>query len=244
MRDMHGSSFLTDGRIPLSGRWGGWYVTGKTGSQTHLGNNVALVSPTQPGGPAGPETQNVAILSDLFNTSRYPAATSDIVALMTLEHQTRMTNLLVRIGWDARIAQKESKLKDPTSLYGEIDEMLAYMLFTDEALLKEPVTGVSSFTRTFPQRGPRDQKGRSLRDFDLKTRLFRYPLSYMIYTAAFDALPPVALDRVYQRLYDILTGKDRSETFARLTAEDRQAVLEIVRDTKRNLPGYWKVTAN
>jgi hypothetical protein len=242
MRDMHGSSFLTDGRVPLSSRWGGWYVTGKHGSQTHLGNNIALVSPTQPGGPAGPESQNVTTLDDYFNTARYLVPTSDIVALMTLEHQTRMTNLLVRIGWDARIAQHASKLDEAgrKQLDEEIEQLVTYMLFTDEAPLKEPVIGVSTFTKTFPERGPRDQKGRSLRDFDLKKRLFRYPLSYMIYTAAFDALPEPVLARVYQRLFDVLAGKDQTEAFAKLSGDDRRAVLEIVRDTKKNLPAYWK----
>src|SRR6202000_1055655 len=105
--------------------------------------------------------------------------------------------------------------------------------------LTEPVKGVSTFTRTFPERGPRDKKGRSLRDFDLQTRLFRYPLSYMIYSAAVDAMPNWARDRIYQRLYDVLSGKDTSPKFARLSADDRRNILEIVRDTKANLPDYW-----
>jgi len=104
---------------------------------------------------------------------------------------------------------------------------VTYMLFADESPLKGPVTGVSTFTNTFVARGPRDRQGRSLRDFDLKTRLFRYPLSYMIYSAAFDNLPDKARDLVYQRLY------------ARLLAEKRADVLEIVRQTKSNLPAYW-----
>ena len=78
-----------------------------------------------------------------------------------------------------------------------------------------------------------------LRDFDLQTRLFRYPLSYMIYDAAFDALPDLAKERIYQRLLEILTGKDQSEAYARLSAADRRAILEIVRETKRGLPADW-----
>ncbi len=242
LRDVHGSSFITDHRTSLKERWGGWYVTGTHGSETHLGNNVALVDPLQPGGPGGPETQNVTSLKDYFDTSRYLAPTSDIVALMTLEHQARMTNLLTRIGWDARIAQQEAK---PAAAFHqkldpEIEEMVRYMLFADEAPLKAPVTGVSTFTKTFPQRGPRDSKGRSLRDFDLQTRLFRYPLSYMIYTPAFDALPEQVKTLVYQRLFDVLTGKDKSETYARLTTADRRAIYEILRETKRGLPASWK----
>jgi len=122
------------------------------------------------------------------------------------------------------------------------------MLFGDEDPLKEPVAGVSTFSKTFPQRGPRDKQGRSLRDFDLKKRLFRYPLSYMIYSAAFDGMPQAVRERVYQRLYDILTGKDASTSVGglsleNLSAEDRRAILEIVRDTKPSLPSYWIVAA-
>ena len=177
-----------------------------------MGNNTNLVDPVRSGGPSTQPTQNLTSLAGMFDTSKYIEPTSDIVALMTLEHQVRMTNLMIRIGWDARMGMAEDKLNP------EIEEMLKYMLFADEEPLRAPVKGVSTFTETFPQRGPRDPQGRSLRDFDLKTRLFRYPLSYMIYSAAFDGMPDKVRDRVYQRLYEILTGKDTSKTFARLDA--------------------------
>ena len=236
----HGSAFETDDRIGLKDRWGGWYVTGTHGSQTHLGNNPALADPLQAGGPAGDSALNVTNLSGFFDTSRYLEPTSDLVALMTLEHQVRMTNLMVRIGWDARIAQHDGTLeKTRAQLDSEIEEMVGYMLFADEALLRGPVAGVASFSQTFARRGPRDKQGRSLRDFDLKTRLFKYPLSYMIYSPAFDGMPNFVRERVYQRLYDVLSGKDQSKPFARLSAEDRAATLEIVRETKTGLPAYW-----
>jgi hypothetical protein len=118
------------------------------------------------------------------------------------------------------------------------------MLFAKEQRIYEPIQGVSTFTATFPQRGPRDKKGRSLRDFDLQTRMFKYPLSYMIYSEPFDGMPDAVREKVYQRLYDVLSGKDQSKTFARLSADDRLAVLEILRDTKPNLPEYWKTEAH
>jgi hypothetical protein len=225
-RQEHGNAFMTDHRTPLSGRWGGWYVTGTSGSQTHLGNNTNLVDPVRSGGPSTQPTQNLTSLAELLDTSRYLTATSDIVALMTLEHQIRMTNLIVRIGWDARMGMASDKLN------AEIDEMVKYMLFADEEPLKAPVKGVSTFTETFPQRGPHDPQGRSLRDFDLKTRLFRYPLSYMIYSAAFDGLPDQVRDRVYRRLF---------ERFSSDSSETGKAILEIVRTTKTNLPDYWRL---
>jgi len=246
-RESHGSAFITDGRTDFDERWGGWYVTGTAGSMVHLGNNPELTDPLNPGLASKNGTQNVTSLDDRFNTARYLAPTSDIVALMTLEHQTRMNNLMTRIGWDARIALREGKGKLDAAarerIDGEIEEMLGYMLFVDEAPIKSPVKGVSTFTQTFAARGPRDPKGRSLRDFDLHTRLFRYPLSYMIYTPAFDSLPDVVRDRVYHRLYEILTGQDKTKTFANIAPADREAVLEIVRATKPNLPKYW-LTSN
>ena len=110
-RESHGSAFITDDRTSFEERWGGWYVTGTHGAQVHLGNNPELTDPLNPGRALKEGTQNVTSLADRFNTSRYLAPTSDIVALMTLEHQTRMTNLMTRIGWDARIALREGKGK-------------------------------------------------------------------------------------------------------------------------------------
>jgi len=242
-RDSHGSAFITDDRTSFDERWGGWYVTGTHGSEVHLGNNPELTDPLFSGRVSKEGTQNVTSLADRFNTSRYLTPTSDIVALMTLEHQTRMNNLMTRIGWDARIALGEGKgtLKPEARnlIHAEIEEMIGYMLFVDEAPLKQPVAGVSTFTKTFSERGPRDAQGRSLRDFDLQTRLFRYPLSYLIYSAAFDGMPDVVRERVYRRLYDVVAGQDKSQTFAGISPADRRAVLEIVRATKPNLPKYW-----
>jgi hypothetical protein len=154
---------------------------------------------------------------------------------MTLEHQTRMTNLIIRVGWEARIGESVKAQLDT-----DLESLVTYMLFADEASLHGPVVGVSTFTKTFPERGPRDRQGRSLRDFDLDRRLFRYPLSYMVYSEAFDALPEPVRERVYRRLYEVLTSRDQSEKFKRLSTGDRQAVLEILRETKPGLPAYFK----
>jgi hypothetical protein len=237
---MFGAGFTAiDDRIPLDQRWGGWYVTGKTGSQAHLGNAIAH-DRAHPKDLDMTNSLNVTSLNGRFNPSGYLTQTSDIVALMVLEHQTRMTNLMTRLGWDMRMAQFDGKIdSDTAQIDARIDDLVAYMLFADETPLREPVTGVSGFTQTFQQRGPRDKQGRSLRDFDLRTRMFKYPLSYMIYSEAFDSMPAGVRDRVYRRLYDVLTGKDTSERYARVSATDRRAVLEILRDTKKGLPGYW-----
>jgi hypothetical protein len=227
---------VTDGRTPIQDRWGGWYVSGNHGGMVHKGNAVARDS-SHPDVLETQGTQNLTSLAKKFDATGYMSGVSDIVALMTLEHQTRMTNLITRIGWDTRIGTEPAKIE------AEIEDMLTYMLFANEAKLYDPVEGVSTFTKTFPERGPRDKQGRSLRDFDLQKRLFRYPLSYMIYSDAFNALPDQARQKVYQRLFDVLSNKDRDPRFARLSAEDRTNVLAILRDTKPDLPAYWREPA-
>lgn len=221
-----------DQRTPLENRWGGWYVSGTHGSVRHMGNAIAP-DPDHPFDLEQRDTQNLTSLASRFDTTKYLAPTSDIVALMTLEHQAHMTNFIVSVGQQFRRASATGSLESlKPSLDRAIDQMVDYMLFVDEAPLRDPVKGVSSFTATFPQRGPRDTLGRSPRDFDLQKRLFRYPLSYMIYSDIFENLPAVARDRIYHRLDEVLSGKDRSPKYSHLSADDRRAIIEILRDTK------------
>ncbi len=228
-----------DHRIPLEQRWGGWFVTGNTGSVQHLGNAIAP-DPENPKDLDTAGAHNLTSLASKVYLDGYVAQTSDIVALMVLEHQTRMTNLMIRAGWEMRVAQRDGRMAEAEpKLNTAIDELVAYMLYAEETPLKEPVEGVSTFTRTFPQRGPKDKHGRSLRDFDLKTRMFRYPMSYMIYSEAFDGMPDWVRERVYQRVYDVLIGKNSTARFSRISSTDRLAILEILRETKRGLPSYW-----
>jgi hypothetical protein len=225
------AAVIVDSRTPLDQRWGGWYVTGTSGGLQHRGNAIAS-NPDQPDALDLRDTENLTSLAGRMDTSAYLEPTSDLIALMTLEHQTRVTNLMTRLSWETRIAIKEGNLKEAAARLDFISsELVSYMLFTGEAHMRETMAGVSTFTKTFPERGPRDKQGRSLRDFDLKTRLFRYPLSYMIYDPSFDALPAVAKDQVYRKLFDALTAKDTL---------DNRAIIEILRDTKPDLPDYWR----
>lgn len=235
-----GAQQLTDHRSRFEDRWGGWYVTGTHGDMRHLGNAVGH-EPDHPEVLDTRGTLNLTSLAKKFDPAGYLSATSDIVALMTLEHQTHMTDLMIRVGWEARIAEHDGASDAATRgrYEADLNALVTYMLFADEFPLQADVAGVSTFTRTFPERGPRDAKGRSLRDFDLHQRLFRYPLSYMIYSEAFDSLPDSVRARVYRKIYDVLTGKDADPKYKRLSASDRAAVLEIVRDTKAGLPDYW-----
>src|SRR5262249_16033374 len=120
------------------------------------------------------------------------------------------------------------------------EQLVKYLLFCEEVKLTDPVRGTSAFAEELSKSGPRDRKGRSLRDFVLATRLFKYPCSYLIYSTAFDGLPASVRERVYQRLWDVLTGEEKGTDYAHLAAADRQAIKEILIDTKAGLPEYWK----
>jgi hypothetical protein len=231
-----------DHRTPFERRWGGWYVTGTHGSLTHMGNAVAT-DPEHPLDLDQTNSLNVTSLAGRFDLSKYLTGTSDIVALMTLEHQVGMTNRLGALGVQYAAAQRSGAVSAADKdIDAGIRDLVDYMLFVDAAPLGAPIAGVSTFTRTFAARGPRDPQGRSLREFDLRTKLFRYPMSYMIYSELFDALPQSIRERVYQRLHDILTGRDTTAKYAQMPASDRKAALEIVAATKSNLPAGWTTT--
>ncbi len=222
---------LVDHRTPIENRWGGWFVTGAPSTVRHLGN--AAVGSR--GDPAAMDS-----LPAKIDTSVYLSASSDVAALMVFDHQMHMANLLTRIGWDVRAAVWEKRPALNEMLSGAAREMVDYLLFVDEAPLPGKLAGTNGFASAFSARGLRDSKGRSLRDLDLQTRLLRYPCSYMIYSDAFDALPPEAKDAIYRRLWQVLSGADRDKKYARLSAADRRAVVEILRDTKKGLPEYFK----
>jgi hypothetical protein len=225
--------YSSDHRTPFDLRWGGWYVTGRHSLPRHMGNATAAPG-VQLYDMVSPKTVNVTSLEGRFDTSGYPSAHSDIVALMVLEHQARMLNLMTRVGWEGRVGTDAGR-----PLRESVEELVDYLLFVDEAPLPGPVEGGSTFARTFPRQGPRDSKGRSLRDLDLGKRLMRYPCSFLIYSAPFDAMPPVVKRDVYARMWAILSGAATEPRYARLTAADRQAVLGILRETKADLPAYF-----
>jgi hypothetical protein len=245
-------SFRTDHTSPLAERWGGWYVTGTSGRQKHMGNMICPASGRRQS-LDNSDGVNVVDLKDRFNTSLYLAPHSDIVALMVLEHQAGMLNRLARAGMETRMAlyyQRElnKALGQPADEPSESaqsrirsvgDEVVDYMLFYNEARLTDRIAGTSSFAADFAARGPRDSKGRSLRGLDLKTRLFRYPCSYLIYSRAFDSLPGAVKTYIYQRLRDILTGRAAGKDGPRPSLEDGTAIIEILRETKRDLPDDW-----
>jgi hypothetical protein len=231
---MYGPVYTTDHRSPFEVRWGGWFVTGTHRAAQHMGNAVAHDS-ADLASMITPATVHVTSLAGRFDMTGYLSPHSDLVALLALEHQAKMLNLFTRVGWEARIGSGEAG----RSLDDAARELVDYLLFVDEADLPGPITGTSGFTERFTAGGPRDRQGRSLRDLDLESRLLRYPCSYLIYSEPFDGMPAEARAAVYARLWEILSGREQGARYARLTAADRRAILEILRDTKDGLPAYF-----
>lgn len=245
-------SFRTDHASPLRQRWGGWYVTGTHGPQRHMGNLV-VANEDRPNDLDVDRGANVTDLGQYFDTSLYLARHSDIVALMILEHQVGVHNRITTVNFDARAAlhresimnnmlERPADYRSPATarqLKHLSQRLLEGLLLKGEAPLTSQIVGTSEFAAEFAARGPRDRQGRSLRDLDLRRRLVKYPCSYLIYSKAFDALPAPLRDEVYRGLWDILTRTARNDEYAHLSTADRTAILDILRETKTGLPGYW-----
>ena len=227
----------------LRQRFGGWFVTGSTGSTQHMGNDVAPLD--------GRASRELVSVEGLFDADGYRALSSDIVAHLVLTHQAGMINLLTRAGWEARAVDPslhapftstpEQEASIAVVMSGVANDVVDYLLFIDEAKLTDRVRGGSGFAERFSSSGPRDRKGRSLYELDLNRRLMKYSCSYLIYSPAFDALPPLAKVPIYRRLWEVLSGQEQDPRYrSALSLADRQSIVEILRDTKKDLPPYFQ----
>lgn len=231
-------------KTPLEKRWGGWYVTGKHGKQTHMGN-VLVKSREVPADFDFSAGSNVEDLSNYFNKERYLTPHSDIVALMVMEHQIVVHNMLTKASFMTRQAMeyqatmheslgvpKEEMLDSVKSrIRSAGNDLVDAMLMVEEAPLHEPIEGTSSFAERFSALGPHDSRGRSLRELDLKNRLWKYPCSYLIYSPSFKALPIEMKRFVKNRFEEILSGRDQAEKYQHLSEQDRVAIREILNET-------------
>ena len=254
LKSLSGAGNVNDS-TPVDERWGGWYVSGWNGSQAHVGN-IRLPEPGDLGqvDDAMQDNGNLVTLegTGFFDTGAYPRPTSDMVALLVLEHQLTVQNqltyvifkasaVLERLGeadaakapsWDAMPERAQNIL---TRM---LDELVDKMLFVDAAGYEDRIAGLREYEDWFQAQGPRDAEDRSLRDLDLGRRLLEHPLSYLVYSDSFDGLPGYARDYVYQRFAEILQGKDQSGDYAHLSQHDRRAILEILLDTKPEFRPY------
>jgi hypothetical protein len=235
----YANGFTTVHGSPLEQRWGGWWVTGDHGGAKHMGNIPVMPADKGKSTLASP-TAVLTSVEGQFDLKGYPTAFSDVVPQLVIAHQTNMTNLMTRTGWEARLADSQPGADAIARTNEAARDLVDYLLFVDEAPLTGPVKGGAGYEAVFTAAGPRDMKGRSLREFDLKRRLFRYPCSYMIYTPAFDALPGRAKAAVYARMWEILSGREKAPKYRTLSLADRQAIVEILRDTKPDLPAFFQ----
>jgi hypothetical protein len=238
------SASEVDDRTPVSQRWGGWYVTGHQGKQNHFGN-LPLREEKGQEALRRPAPRDLATLAGFFDTGNYLTDKSDIAALMVLEHQSFVQNQITRVNYKVRTvmaregheqqaphAWTQVNAKDQAMMRAMLEPLLRALFCADAVQLEDRIESSSGFANRFSAQGPRDRKGRSLRELDLNRRLFRYPLSYLIYSEHFDALPDYVLDYIGTRIAGVLNGTDKTDLGAHLSAADREAIAQILIDTK------------
>jgi hypothetical protein len=246
--ELSGAGNVED-KMPVRDRWGGWYVTGQSGSQVHMGNlilpgagDLALIDDYRRG--------NVDTLEELgmLDPTPYPSNTSDIVALMMLEHQLTVQNMITyvtfkapavlqRAGFpEAKTATSWAELppRAQRSLTRMMDRLVGTLLMENATTLEDGIAGSAAYQDWFTSLGPTDSTGRSLRELDLQTRLFKYPLSYLVYSSAYSTLPAYALDYIDTRLREVLRGEIPIEH--PYSQAERDAALAILNATSHNRP--------
>jgi hypothetical protein len=253
-------TFVSGHESPLAERWGGWYVTGKHGGDLHMGN--AIAQETKSGVTLDRRSgANLTSLSRFISTEPYLTNTSDIVALMVLEHQCTMHNLITDAAKSTREAM--ARQHDLQQAFGEpvtdvpqgsalsvirshAEKLVKHALFCGEYGLRDGgVEGSAAFQEQFRRNRRDSNEGRSLKDFQLLTRLFKHSCSYMIYSKSFEALPRQVKSEFYAQLGRVLSGEDTSDEFAHLSASERANIRDILVQTKPEAAAAWRgVAAN
>jgi hypothetical protein len=235
----------TTDQTPIAQRWGGWYVTGKDGGAFNLGN----ILPPATRAPISIEKArrgSVASLASLLDTSAYLRNTSDVVALLILEHQVTVHNEIIHANYKSRVlVERLQPDSDAATLHWSqltpqlqtrlelmLRPLVDALLMANAAPLPRPVAGSNGYAERFQSRGPSDPQGRSLRQLDLDTQVFRYPLSFLIYSEGFDALPPFVREHVYAKLAQILQASDPGAPYSSRSAANRKAAFDILLATK------------
>lgn len=227
----HELSEITEQATPIERRWGGWYVTGLSGKQEHLGNfivkDIAQLSKRPWQGLINQEN-----LDAFVDLKAYARPTSDIVALLVLQHQVEVQNRLVRMNYEGRKLLAQNPAVGDAELQTLVKPLLEAMFMADEPTLKDRVQGNSGYQQWFEKRGPATADGLSLRQFDLKTRTFRYRLSYLVYSNAVAALPDRFKTVLFRDISAVLNGDTTLVDKLVLPPDERQAIRTILQATK------------
>jgi hypothetical protein len=229
-------SYDVDHRTGHPDRWGGWFVTSEGAaapySQRGHAGNITF---------SGREVTSNQVFVDWLGSSPeargYLSSASDSAALLLFDHQMHAINLLTRLNWESRVESSRGGAGAPGSAVRLLASELAdYLLFVDEAPLPVPAMPPPGFAKRLELKTPKDHRGRSFGQLQLVDRLLQYPCSYMVYSEAFEGLPPPVKQAIYGRMLDVLSGSERTAVHARRSADDRRAVLEILRETKPDFP--------
>lgn len=236
--------------IPLHDRYGGWFVSGNHGSMRHMGNAIA----SRKGGKITIDREqyaNIKKLDRFFSTDAYPAPGSDIAALLVFDHQVTMHHRLVEAAYRARQSLFDSKLDPGETDVSKLnegrsidefiegrDKVVDYLLFREETPIPE-VSCDPGFRRAFNANRITDSRNRSLKDLQLKGRIFENRCSYMIYSPTFEQFPPMLKGAIYERIHEILTAPGPIEGFEYLGKAEKRRILEILHETKDDLPAGW-----
>jgi hypothetical protein len=248
----HGSEVVDD-QTPFEKRWGGWYVTGYTGSVNHRGN--ALASEQDDQLVFTPTTKRPTTLGEYFDPSDYLADTSDVVALLVCEHQLAVQNSLTRAAFDCRkmlVYQKalqtdlkETVTDEPTydsvkSVFAHaVEDVIDRLLCRGEAPLPDGAVGHAAFRQVFAQDAPRSRAGHALKDLQLRDHIFAHRCSYLIYSDSFRSLPELLKARIIARLGDVLRGRDQGDRYAYIGPEEKQRIYDILRETHPDFKLRW-----
>ncbi len=228
---------LSGHAIPFAQRFGGWHVTGRIAAGSHLGNVIGRLS-------AGTLTKLPNEPGQSFDLARYPVATSDVLAQLLHEHQAGFVNRVVEAGYRARTDQFIDNGQLSAAHAQELDAqarlLTRYILFADEAPLPPGgAAGDAAFQADFLRNRRATPAGASLKDLDLRTRLFRHRCSYMLYSTVFQGLPAPMKERVYRRLAEALNVATPDAEYAYLASAEKQTIRAILGATLGDLPRDW-----
>ena len=220
--------------IPFNQRFGGWHVTGRHGITNHLGNLTGRMT-------AGEIITISNPPGSRFSFEKYPVATSDILPQLLHEHQAGFVNRVVEAGYRSRAALHASNGKLTPAQATELDEqakiITRYVLFADEVPLSAGgVEGDAAYKADFLSTRRATADGISLKDFDLRTRLFKHRCSYMIYSPVFAGLPVPMKERIYRALASALNTTNPNKDYAYLPAAEKEAIRRILAATLPDFP--------
>lgn len=221
-------------QIPLEHRFGGWHLTGGHHLENPHANQFGQMN-------AGKLTTRRIMPGELYDMGAHLLPTSDILPQLVHEHQLGFTNRAIELQYVVRSMLHQTKgrpsTKDNAVLEDLIHQFTRYILFADEAALPaQGIEGDPEFIREFTRAG--QSTGASLRDFDLKKHLFKNRCSYMLESSVWEGLPAFVKQRVYARIWAALT--EQGKEFAYLGSAEKQNIRLILKDTRRDLPSFWK----